>query len=129
MTLDPDSLRILTNPEMIACNQNGVMGKMVGRRGGVQCWLAEEKGNGENRGWIGIFNRMPESKKIFVTAQMLGLSDQYKYHYYDIWNKTKTELGKKQIELEPNGCLFLRYEKDNPLDSLAEVNNASITNH
>ncbi len=43
-TLDNVSLRLLTNKQMIACNQNGKMGHLVTNRKYIQIWITEEQG-------------------------------------------------------------------------------------
>jgi len=54
-SLDKFSLKLITNKEMLACNQNGIMGTLVFEKEGIEIWQTPKKdGNG---GWIGIFNR------------------------------------------------------------------------
>jgi len=43
-TMDGYSLRLLTDPDMLACNQNGVMGRLVREAEGLEVWLTAERG-------------------------------------------------------------------------------------
>jgi len=110
-TLDKESLRLLTNKEMIACNQNGKMGHMVEYRDYVQTWLTEQRGAEKEAGWAGVFNRSGEKKTAHVSLKSLGLDPDKKYHLYDIWGDKLFKPG--QVELVPHGCLFIRHENRN----------------
>jgi len=107
-TLDKESLRLLTNKEMIACNQNGKMGHMIEYRDYVQSWLTEKRRAEKESGWAGVFNCSDEKKTTHVSLKSLGLEPDKKYNLYDIWGEKPFKTG--QVELEPNGCLFIRYE-------------------
>ena len=108
-TLDKDSLRLLTNKQMIACNQNGVMGNLVANKQGMHFWIVKEKGTDGKKGWLGVFNRKAEAKKTFVAPKAFGLDPDKTYNLYDVWQDKPVKGGK--MTLEPNGCVFLRYEE------------------
>ncbi|MHC4504769.1 MAG: glycoside hydrolase family 27 protein, partial [Planctomycetota bacterium] len=55
-TMDEFSLGLFTHPDILACNKNAVIGKLVHRDGKVDVWKTPERGR-KNSGWIGIFNR------------------------------------------------------------------------
>jgi len=71
LTMDDFSYSLLTNREMLACNQNGVMGVNVYRAGNIDVWLAPHKLN-PGTGWIGIFNRSKSDRKVTLAKQDLG---------------------------------------------------------
>ena len=71
LTMDDFSYRLLTNREMLACNQNGVNGVNVYRAGNIDVWLTPHKMD-PRRGWIGIFNRSKSHRKVTLTKQDLG---------------------------------------------------------
>jgi hypothetical protein len=71
LTMDDFSYRLLTNREMLACNQNGVMGIKVYRAGNLDVWLTPHATD-PRRGWIGIFNRSKSIRKVTFTKQDLG---------------------------------------------------------
>lgn len=98
-TMDRYSFRLLTNPEMIACNQSGVMGRIVSDNRGVEVW--------RNEGWIGVFNRATETRNVTLDTQTLG-GDLSKYELYDIWGSRRVDLGGVH-KLDAGDVLFLRY--------------------
>lgn len=106
-TLDDFSLELITNKEVIECNQNGVMGSLVYENEEIEIWNTPKKeGNG---GWIGIFNRSDTLKKPSLSMADLKLEDTDDYNLiHDIWNDKKvTDLN---FEINPNGAIFLEYE-------------------
>jgi hypothetical protein len=108
-TLDDFSLKLITDPEMLACNRNGVMGSLVLEKDGLEIWKVEKKGT-QDAGWIGIFNRTGEGSDFELTAEQIGL-DGTDYTLIDVWKETPLKVGK--VVLEPHGCIFIRYsEKD-----------------
>jgi alpha-galactosidase len=92
-TMDKESLRLLTSKEMIACNQNGKMGHMIGNKRYVQTWLTEKRGT--------------DKKSESFSLRSLGLDPKCSYDLYDIWSDKPIKPGK--IELEPHDCVFMRY--------------------
>lgn len=106
-TMDEFSMSLLTNKEMIACNQNAVMGKLVAENDKIEVWKTPEK-NTEN-GWIGIFNRNQFSEKVFeISTNALGLK-QSDYQMYDIWNDKNIVDGQK-LKIPVNGVIFIRFK-------------------
>jgi len=110
-TMDGFSLRLLTDPDMLACNQNGVMGKPVFAEDGIEVWKTPEK-NQSARGWVGVFNRTDRLKTVTLTRAFLGLERDAKL--YDVWKGRKehtlTAASPIAIDVQPDGVLFLRYE-------------------
>jgi hypothetical protein len=110
-TLDGFSLRLLTDPDMLACNQNGVMGTLVSARDGIEVWKTPEKGR-DDRGWVGVFNRSDRLVTVALTPAFLGLETEATL--YDVWKGRKahrlTAAAATRIDVNPDGVLFLRYE-------------------
>ena len=104
-TLDDFSLKLITNKEVISCNQNGVMGRLVSDKAGLEIWQTVEKES--DKGWAGLFNRTLKKKRIKVTEQMLDLKGE-NYSLRDIW--TDKDLN-DSITINPQGVLFVRYSK------------------
>ncbi|MCF8363025.1 MAG: glycoside hydrolase family 27 protein [Prolixibacteraceae bacterium] len=81
---------LITNADMLACNQNGVTGELVTRLDThaqkVDVWKTNHKTN-ENEGWIGIFNRNSYKELIKLNKHDIGLDLSASYHLYDIWGK------------------------------------------
>jgi hypothetical protein len=113
-TLDDHSLSLITDSNMLACNQNGVMGLLVFEKNGLEIWKVEEKeatGTGEaDTGWIGVFNRTDGNEPIEINKGQLGLEAGKKYDLHDVWGESSFKPG--TIEIEPHNCLFLRYTEE-----------------
>ncbi|MDQ8201187.1 glycoside hydrolase family 27 protein [Pelagicoccus enzymogenes] len=110
-TMDGFSLRLLTDPDMLACNQNGVMGKLVSDEEGIEVWKTPEEGK-SGSGWIGVFNRTDRVKTVALSSAFLELEGKKKL--YNIWKGRKAyDLGlgtSHEIDIQPDGVTFLRYE-------------------
>ena len=112
-TMDGFSLRLLTDPDMLACNQNGVMGKRVSYQDGVDVWKTPQKGK-KIEGWVGIFNRSTRLKTVSLTPEFLELKAGT--ILVDIWKGRKEHKvsvsSSVEIDINPDGVLFLRYESN-----------------
>jgi len=106
-TLDDFSLKLITNKDMLECNQNGVMGKLVYERDSVEIWDTPQKDS--LNGWIGIFNRSDSQQVISRTVLDLKGKNINDYQVYDIWRGAVLEGG--DIKVNANGVVFLRYTK------------------
>ncbi len=105
-TLDDFSLKLITDEEMIACNQNGVMGHLVYEKDGIEIWNTPKK-NSEN-GWIGIFNRTSEVNEISLKTADLGLDAAQTYDLENIWEESK--VSALDFSVSSNGVVFLKYK-------------------
>jgi len=109
-TLDQFSLRLITNRDVIECNQNGVMGKLVHEQGEIETWIVRRKGH-TDKGWIGVFNRGESASQVTLTPQSLGLPANRAVRCTDIWNGGGFVIGQAQqrtAALPAHGVLFLR---------------------
>ncbi|MFC2080003.1 glycoside hydrolase family 27 protein [Bacteroidota bacterium] len=106
-TLDEFSLKLITNKEMLECNQNGVMGSLVHDKDDIEIWLTPEtKSKG---GWIGVFNRSDTQKAITLTSEAMGINTS-NYLLRDIWNNISLSLD-NVYDIAANGVIFVRYSK------------------
>jgi alpha-galactosidase len=104
-TLDDFSLELITHKEVLACNQNGVMGKLIYDKDNIEIWNTPKKDS--NHGWVGIFNRTDGLKSISLEHVDLGLDNNSQYVLSDVWNeKTVTT---SEVDINPNGVVFLKY--------------------
>ena len=106
-TLDDFSLRLITDPDMLACNQNGAMGSLIFEGEQIETWIVYKKDT-EDTGWFGIFNRSDTVKSITFSAAVLGKTSISKFIFKDIWNDT-TILINDRLEIEPNGVIFAKF--------------------
>jgi hypothetical protein len=103
-TLDDFSLELITNKEVLACNQNGVMGELVYDKEGIEIWKTQEQKS--DGGWIGIFNRNETNKDVSLSYEDLTI-DSGKI-VKNIWeDKNLDEV--KDVRVNANGVVFLRY--------------------
>jgi alpha-galactosidase len=120
LTMDDYSYRLLTNREMLACNQNGVMGVNVYRGGYIDVWLTPHKTD-PKKGWIGIFNRTMSDRKVTLTKQELGFvafeasynltSVRSPVQLQNVWSeKTILIEDKHTFDLPGEDVAFFRYE-------------------
>ena len=106
LTLDDFSLSLLTNPEMIACNQNAVMGALKYDQSKIEIWNTPKKDS--NEGWIGIFNRNTEnSQQYIISSSELGLADE-NYSLKDIWGNSELSFN-QEVLVPANGVIFIKY--------------------
>lgn len=111
-TMDEFSMSLFTNPDILTCDQNGVVGKLAHRDGKIDVWKTPENGN-EKNGWIGIFNRDGKEKmSIELGTKELGLNAEQTYVLKDLWTRTTLPVsGKHVFEVPADGVVFLRYER------------------
>lgn len=105
LTMDRFSLELLTNKNMIDCNQNGVMGKLISDTDSIEVWKANQKDS--QNSWIAIFNRKVLDKSVHLTNDLLGIDSGNSI--VDIWNNVNIESGKDYV-IEGNGVLFIKIE-------------------
>jgi len=108
-TTDTFSFQLLTNKEMLACNKNGVTGRLVYSDDNLEIWKTVNKTD-SSKGWIGIFNRSNNDNKTSFTLQQLQLSP---CGLFDIWNAGS--LGKISnainVTVPQKGVLFYKYDE------------------
>lgn len=120
LTMDDLSYRLLTNREMLACNQNGVMGVNVYRADGIEVWLTPHQLDPQ-RGWIGIFNRSKGDRTVTLTKQQLGFvafrqsykltASSQRFLLQDVWSDETITIEDKHTFTTPaEGVVFLKFQ-------------------
>jgi len=111
-TMDEFSLSLFTHPEILACDRNAVIGKLVHRDGKIDVWKTPKRGNDQS-GWIGIFNRDGENgATIAMGIERLGLDATAQYRLKDIWAGKMLPVAQRHtFEIPSDGVVFLRYEQ------------------
>ena len=104
-SLDDFSLELITNKDVIECNQNGIMGSLIYEKEGVEKWKTPKRDS--NGGWIGIFNRTKSNKSLIIKKDDLKLDHQEEYVIYDIW--ANKEVDNLYFKINTNGVVFLKY--------------------
>lgn len=110
-SMDEFSMSLFTHPEILACNRNGVVGKLAHRKGKIDVWRTPKRG-ADGCGWIGVFNRDGKAKApVELAWKDLGLSAG-DYALTDVWTGKVVPDGKKlSFELPADGVAFIKYEK------------------
>ena len=104
-TIDDFSLKLITEKEVLECNQNGVMGSLIYEKDGIEIWKTPKQKSSD--GWIGIFNRTSETKSISLKQEDLGLPANETYTFQNVWNPDG--LSHFNHNINPNGVIFLKY--------------------
>ncbi len=109
-TLTEEDLHLLTKPEMLACNRNGVSASVCYMRGDIQVWHAPDCTR-LGCGWLGVFNRNPARKweTLVLTPDRLQLPAGTALR--DIWAGCSLGLlaDHPQLVIPPLGCGFIAY--------------------
>jgi hypothetical protein len=104
-TLDEFSLRLITDADMLACNQNGVMGSLIYEDNGVEVWKTEKRGSTQ-AAWIATFNRSEVVKSFILNAAKLGLEEGPSINLRNIWEEGKLGLN-ELVEIPAKGVIFI----------------------
>jgi len=111
---DTTSFELITDKDMLACNQNGVTGSLAKRVSSysekVDIWKTPHKSLA-NAGWIGVFNRSPYMEIIKFERSDLGLNPGMTYSLYDIWGRrTIADTEQFIFEIPADDVVFIRYK-------------------
>lgn len=107
-------LKLVTEPEVIACVKNGMSGVLAKEENGVEYWRAGQTSTGI-KGWMAIFNRSETAQNIALTSNLLREPHNTKleidFEVKDVWSNMKYEVSKKpvSITIQPNDVLFIRF--------------------
>ena len=104
-SLDMFSLSLITDVDMLACNQNGVMGSLIYEKDDIEVWKTEKKGSAQVA-WVAIFNRSEVVKPIVLSAAKLGLKEISSIRLRNIWKKAKLDLN-ELVKIPINGVIFI----------------------
>jgi len=111
--MDDFSMSLFTNADILRCDQNGAIGRLVHREGKLDVWKTPERGN-ENNGWIGVFNRDGGKKmNVELSAKNLGLNPDQNYRLKNLWAGEALPVAAQQaFEIPSDGVVFLSYQQD-----------------
>jgi len=117
LTMDAFHYGIITNKDMIACNQNGVTAVLASSADSVEIYHAINKTN-PRKGWVAVFNLTATGKTKNFSKNDFGFT--YKrpvlnvlmpnYSLRDIWNPTTYTLNSEvELTIPANGVVFFEY--------------------
>jgi hypothetical protein len=121
LSMDDFSYRLLTNREMLACNQNGVMGVNVYRADNIDVWLTPHKTD-PLTGWVGIFNRSKSHQNVTLGKKELGFVAfeksynltvaRQRFRLESIWSDETITIEDKHVFAIPaEGVVFLKFHQ------------------
>lgn len=111
-TLDDYSLSLLTNTDMLACNQNGIMAELVEEQDSVETWRVLTRGR-SNSGYAGIFNRSDTPQTIKITPALLRLGSTTSIQLHDVWadkNLSTSAAEPSRLTIQPRDVIFVRFK-------------------
>ena len=108
-TLTKEDLEFVIHPEVLACNQNAVMGHLVSEsENKIEIWNTPKRQS--KNGWVGVFNRSTEDQEVSISPVDLGLEANVEYKLEDIWKDKKIKKG--TIKVNAGGVIFIKYTQD-----------------
>jgi len=110
-TLDDYSLSLLTNPSMLACNQNGVMADLVDEKDSVETWRVFVRGSSDT-GFAGIFNRSETPRIVEITPARLAVKSAERIELHDVWADRRLAASAAKpfrVTIGPHDVLFVRF--------------------
>lgn len=121
ISMDPHSMKLLTMPEMLGCVKNGIHGKLIYEKEGIEFWSAPLKNTSRNgfqeyvskEGWIAIFNRGTAKQTVEMDWKYFKFLPNGNYNFKDIWGNQSVTNYKKgnplSFTIEANGVVFLKF--------------------
>jgi alpha-galactosidase len=121
ISMDAHSVKLLTNAEMLGCVKNGVHGKLIYEKNGIEFWSTPIKNidrggfqeYGSKEGWIAIFNRTSAKQTVEMDWRYFKFLPSGNYNFHDVWGNQSVENYKKGDKLnfiiEGNGVVFLKF--------------------
>jgi len=112
-SMTPATLRILTNPEAIAVNQDplGIQGHIIRTAGNVEVWAGKPMFDGSQA--LLLYNRDATPQAVQIQLADIDLKAQPVIFVRDLWQHTTTQPvispdGGVSFKLEPNAVGFFR---------------------
>jgi alpha-galactosidase len=110
VTSDVSDIRLITQSEMLQCNQNGIVGRRVWQNDGIEVWVTAKR-HQEHAGWLGIFNRNSQAKRVQFSKSELALRLDVNYLIADIWKDLEVEDQPTfEIEIAEDGVRFWSFK-------------------
>lgn len=107
---DDVSISLITDKDMLACNQNGICGRLVSRTVNYEIWKTLSSID-STAGWVGVFNRDNNPHIIEVGKRDFGLDINSRYQYFNVWDKSTISIDPINVRLDADGVLFISYHK------------------
>ncbi len=110
VSMDDFAYALLTNREMIACNQNGVMASLIYEKGAVEVWYVASR-NDPDQGWFGVFNRDSAAEASFNLLSVRGQTNLNPGSKLEsVWDQRNLRYD-SSVEIAPNSVVFIKFER------------------
>lgn len=106
--LSPATIRMLTNAEVIAIDQDplGIQGTAIRQEGSGQVWVKPLAGGGRA---VALLNRGDVTLRIATTARQIRIAGAGQYRIDDLWaHSTATTTGPISARVPPHAAVLLR---------------------
>jgi hypothetical protein len=99
-------LKMITNPEVIAVNQNSSGNRQIFKRNGTAAWIADDPSSGGK--YIALFNLQDKSDAVIFHPDSVNMSGKFKVR--DLWKRNDLGIFEKEliINIEPHGAIMYR---------------------
>lgn len=105
-TSDED-FQLITHPDILACNANGVIGRRIALHGPTQIWHAPDQ-SGDGSGWFAVFNRSADTT-IEVPTDLIEPRVPGATHWREAWSELAWRSLPADLPIAPDDALLLRY--------------------
>ena len=108
--MTPATIRILTNPEAVAVNQDplGIQGRIVRREGQVEIWAGKRLFDGSQA--VLVFNQGPATAEAKISPSEIGFDESTPLFVRNLWTRETSppQRGPISVSVGPNEVAFLR---------------------
>ena len=110
--IDSLSLALITNSDMLECNQKGSIGKLVCKYDSICIWKADNLYDTAVC-WVGVFNQGSSSVPQVINKHLLGLSGSLsEYEFFNIWDDTAISVKDTfSLSVPAHGVAFYKLTK------------------
>ena len=107
--VDDFTLSLITNPEVLAVNQNGSNARQIFARNGQRFWISTDKETGDK--FVALFNLNDSAKEVVFDLELDYLRD--KYEVRDLWARKNIGTVEKKIQatIPAHGSILYRLTK------------------
>ena len=132
--MSTSTIRILTNPEAIAVNQDplGVQGHIIRMDGKVSIWAGKPLFDGSQA--VLIFNQGTSWEAVAIQPSEIGISQKTAFYVRDLWRHTTagpsiSSNSAISVRVEPNDARFFRISRSNdfPLPPIIVANTYRVS--
>jgi hypothetical protein len=101
--LDEATYKLVTNPRVIAADQQGHGERQVEDRDGVVVWRSD---GAPGQSWLAVFNTSEAAVEVKRPLAELGLAAKNGYGLVDVWSggSGRGSIREVEVQLAPHGC-------------------------